>query len=473
MNSRAHFIGIGGSGLSAIATVLMERGWLVSGSDRISSPATMRLQQAGMAVFIGHRAENVTGANLVIRSSAVSSENVEVQAALAAGIPVLKRDDFLEQLIGHQKAVAVAGTHGKTTTTAMVAWLLTALGQDPSYVIGGHALNMGRNAHAGSGEYFVIEADEYDRMFLGLQPWIAVVTNIEHDHPDCFPTAIDFQMAFEAFAGRLLPDGMLLTNADDPGAALLIEKARSSGKRGFTYSLNDRSSDYFAADLCLNLLGGNQFELVRVGVSTGMIVQLSIPGVHNVSNSLAALAVIDMLDLPLEQAVKACEVFQGTGRRFEKRGEEAGVTVIDDYAHHPTEIRATLAAARARFPTRRIWAVWQPHTYSRTRTLVDAFSRAFQEADCVVVTEIFAARETLPQDGFSGEYVAHRISNQKPNTNQKVVFEPDLSEVAHMLAGSVEPGDIVLILSAGDADQISTKLLAELSGNELNNTELS
>jgi len=476
MNRRVHFIGIGGSGLSAIATVLMERGELVSGSDRQESPVTTRLQQAGMTIMIGHRPENVAGVNgevsLVIRSSAISPENIEVQAAIAAGIPVLKREDFLGQLIGQQKAIAVAGTHGKTTTTALIAWLLTALGQDPSYVIGGQALNMGKNAHAGSGEFFVIEADEYDRMFLGLQPWIAVVTNIEHDHPDCYPTAAEFQSAFEAFADRLCPGGILLANADDPGARLLIEKTRSNAKLVFTYSLYDQRAEYFAADLRPNSLGGNQFELVRQGASTGMTVQLSIPGVHNVSNSLAALAVIDLLGLPLEQAAKACEAFQGTGRRFEQRGEAAGVTLIDDYAHHPTEIRATLAAARARYPSRRIWAVWQPHTYSRTRTLIDSFSQAFQDADCVVVTDIFAAREPAPQDGFSGEVVAEKILQQRSSPNQAVIYEPDLMKAASRLAGSVKPGDVVLVLSAGDADQISARLLAELQEKGMESPDL-
>jgi UDP-N-acetylmuramate--alanine ligase len=462
MGRHVHFIGIGGTGLSAIATVLLERGETISGSDRQTSEITRRLEESGMTVYIGHRSENVAGAELVIRSSAIRDDNVEVQAARKAGIPVLKRADFLAYLTDQQRPIAVAGTHGKTTTTALITWLMNQLGRDPSYVIGSVARNLGKSAHAGKGEYFVIEADEYDRMFLGLKPWIAIVTNVEHDHPDCYPTREDFQQAFEAFVSRLVKGGTLVINIDDPGSAQLLEKSKSNKFRSFTYSLRDLSADYFAGNTQPASGGGFAFDLFIHGEKVTEKIQLKIPGLHNVSNALAALGVIDLLGLPMEKAVRACETFEGTGRRFEMRGVAGEVSIIDDYAHHPTEIRSTLAAARARYPDRRIWAVWQPHTFSRTRVLLDEFSAAFQDADKVLVTEIFAARENLPANGFSGLNAAQAISKMKESSEEIVFFEPTILDAVQFLVNGVQPGDVVLVLSAGDADQISAQLLDRL-----------
>jgi UDP-N-acetylmuramate--alanine ligase len=466
MGRHVHFIGIGGSGLSAIATILRERGEIVSGSDRQESPVTHRLREVGMIVFIGHQAENVAGADLVIRSSAVFDENVEVKAARAAGIPVLKRVDFLEQLIGSQQPIAVAGTHGKTTTTAWIAWLLRRLGFDPSFVIGGVSLNLRGNAHDGQGEYFVIEADEYDRMFLGLRPWIAVVTNVEYDHPDFYPTPGDFQQAFEAFVDRIQIGGTLLACSDDPGAASLLERSRRAGRRTLRYSVRDSQADYYARNPYPNLRGGYSFDFYRKGILVAKGVEPKIAGMHNVTNALAALGVADVLGAPLEEAVRACEDFEGTGRRFEMRGEVNGVTVIDDYAHHPTEIRATLSAARARYPGRRIWAVWQPHTYSRTRILLGSFLNAFEDADKVVITEIFAAREQPPADGFSSREVAEALAALRRNVDQTVFFEPELSGAEDFLLQALEPGDVVLVLSAGDANRISDRLVDEFGAGK-------
>ena len=463
MERHVHFIGIGGTGLSAIATVLLQRGYTVSGSDRQASPATQRLQEAGVTIFTAHRPENVIGAQLVIRSSAITDENVEVVAARSAGIPVFKRVDYLEQFTAGQLPLAVAGTHGKTTTTALVAWLLTVIGKDPSYVIGGVSKNLAGNAHAGAGPHFVIEADEYDHMFLGLRPWIAVVTNVEHDHPDCYPTPRDFEQAFEAFIDRILPGGTLLACKDDPGAASMLAYAAGRGQRSVSYSLKDGSAGYYAGNVAQTSSSGFSFDLYRSGQKAAGPIQLQVPGLHNVSNALAALAVVDLLGLPLADAAQACADFQGTGRRFELRGEINGVAVIDDYAHHPTEIRATLAAARDRFPGRRLWAVWQPHTYSRTRTLQDQFIGAFQDADRVVITEIFAAREAAPLDGYSSSQIANaiaRLPQFKPGT---VYFEPTLAGAGELLLSHVQPGDVVLVLSAGDADQISAQLLKGLA----------
>jgi UDP-N-acetylmuramate--alanine ligase len=454
--SAVHLIGIGGTGLSAIARVLLESGCQVSGSDQQLSALARSLQEAGARVFVGHRAENIQGADLVIRSSAIGDENVEVQAALQQGIPVLKRSDFLGKLMESQIGIAVAGTHGKTTTTAMIAWVLTALKQDPSFIIGGISLNLGSNAHAGSGQAFVIEADEYDRMFLGLNPKIAVVTNIEHDHPDCYPKAEDFYEAFHDFAHRLDPQGWLAACADDAGASRLAGELRGEGIRVFSYGLIPMQADYRAENVKMNSQGGHSFTASFQGKSVGKV-DLQVPGLHNVRNALAALAVAHQMELPLAAARNALNEFKGTGRRFELRGEVEGITVIDDYAHHPTEIQATLAAARSRYPERRIWAVWQPHTYSRTQTLFAAFASSFQDADGVVVTEVFASREAAQAGTFSSRQVVQAM--QHPNAH----FAGSLDEAVQFLLGQLASGDVMIVMSAGDADQISTQVLATLA----------
>ena len=454
--SAVHLIGIGGTGLSAIARVLLESGCQVSGSDQHLSPLARSLQEAGVQISVGHRAENIQGAELVIRSSAIQDDNVEVQAALRAGIPVMKRAEFLGKLMENKMGIAIAGTHGKTTTTSMIAWLLTALKQDPTYIIGGVSLNLGSNAHAGKGHAFVIEADEYDRMFLGLHPRVAAVTNIEYDHPDCYPTPEDFYSAFHDFVRGLAPQGWLAACADDPGASRLAEEARQEGYRVFTYGTTPGKADYLAQSIKVNPQGGFNFTGTYRGNSIGKV-ELQVPGAHNVRNALAALLVAHQLELPMALARKALEDFQGTGRRFEVRGEVDGVTVIDDYAHHPTEIRATLAAARVRYPQRRIWAIWQPHTYSRTQTLFGAFASAFQEADQVVITEVYASRETAQVGKFSAAQFAGAMQNQA------AFFAPRLEDAVDYLLDNLRTGDVMIVMSAGDADQISTQVLRALA----------
>ncbi|MFM8368567.1 MAG: UDP-N-acetylmuramate--L-alanine ligase [Chloroflexota bacterium] len=459
--THVHFIGIGGSGLSAIARLLKESGYEVTGSDQSLSPFAVELQSIGVQVYIGHHPRNIAGAEMVIRSSAIKDENPEVKAALLAGIPVYKRSDFLGRLMENKIGIGIAGTHGKTTTTAMIAWMLYALKRDPSFIAGGTLNNLKVNAHAGSGDAFVIEADEYDRMFLGLKPRIEVVTNLEHDHPDCFPTFEDMHSAFEGFVDLLPPDGTLIACAEDDGAATLIAHARRKKLSVVSYSLQGEmtinSPQWVQARTVKpNENGGFDFSVMtNMGSMTNAFkVSLQVPGEHNVRNALAALSVAAVMGLPMQKAADALGQFTGTGRRFEVRGEPKGVLLVDDYAHHPTEIRATLAGARARYPERRIWAVWQPHTYSRTQTLLYEFSRAFSDADEVLVTEIYASREAK-QEFSSAEVVA-----SMPHTSAR--YSGSIGDTKKYLLEHLRFNDVVIVLSAGDADQITAALLKEL-----------
>ena len=462
-----HFIGIGGTGLSAIARVLLESGYTVSGSDRSLSPMAKSLQAEGARIYIGHEAANVEGAQVVVRSSAVPDDNVEVLAALQKGIPVMKRSEFLSSLMDNHFVLAVAGTHGKTTTTAMIAWMLTCLGQQPSFIVGSVLNNLKTNARAGNGRAFVIEADEYDRMFLGLKPNLAVVTNIEHDHPDCYPTPEDFFQAFSLFASQVVKGGTLLVCANDAQAVRLAQLAEGRGQRVLSYAIREpglksygRPADYVADSLITDQAGGMRFD--AYGSLPGRkfelhpAASLRVPGKHNVQNALAAIAVAHQMQLSVEEACRALSEFTGTGRRFEVRGEVNGITVIDDYAHHPTEIRATLSAARLRYPASKLWVVWQPHTYSRTRILLADFSSAFEQADHVIVTDIFAAREQPPEDGFS----SRQVVNAMIHADARLIA--DLAQVSVYLVDRLTAGDVLLVLSAGDADQVSLQVLEQL-----------
>ncbi len=450
-----HLVGIGGTGLAPIARVLAERGYQVSGSDQALSPLARELSAAGIEIHIGHEAANIAGADLIVRSSAVSEHNPEVAAALASGIPVMKRSEFLGLLLSDDLPLAVAGTHGKTTTTAMLAWVMTALGEEPSYIIGGTARNLGRNARAGKGKWFVIEADEYDYMFLGIHPQAAIVTTMEYDHPDCFPTQEAYREAFEKFTGSLRAGGTLIVNAENPLTSGLID-CLPEGCQAHRFG---QGGDYSLTDLRVNAAGGTSFTAL-LPWGGEVAVDLQLPGRHNAMNALAVLALISALGLPLQRAAAALAEFNGVGRRFEQRGEAGGVTVIDDYGHHPTEIQATLAGARARFGDRRIWAVWQPHTYSRTRTLLKEFSASFQDANEVIVTEIYPSRETVATIS-SREVVA-----AMPHTSCR--YAETLQDAVNMLVKNLRSGDVVIVFSAGDADQISTEVLKTLGKVEQN-----
>ena len=454
-----HLIGIGGTGLSAIARVLLERGYTVSGSDQNYSPLAEAVDRAGAQVFVGHAPGQIQDAELVIRSSAVPEDNPEVQAARGSGIPVLTRKEFLPRLMTDQQVIAVAGSHGKTTTTAMLAWVLSRLEQDPSFIVGGVVENLGVNARAGDGPHFVIEADEYDYMFLGLRPDLALVTNVEHDHPDMFPSPGDFHQAFVDFIANLDSRGALILCGEDPGARAL-QLPRPSGQRRYLYG-RTKAMDYRVKEPRWVPGEGMSFELVKhSAVGEVFPVKLSLPGLHNVLNAAGALAACDVLGLPLSKAAEALAEFQGSGRRFEILGEYNQVILIDDYGHHPTEIKATLHAARQRFPEQRLWVVWEPHTYSRIKTLVDGFAGAFQEADRLLVTKVYAAREKKPA-GFSIQDVMDRIAHPAGE------YCRSFRDVLQALESRLRPADVVIVFSAGDAVEINQRLADRLQGNSI------
>ena len=443
--THVHLIGIGGTGISSIARVLLEKGYTVSGSDRILSPLALDLMQAGATVFEGHAAGNILGADLVVRSSAIADDNIEVNAARDAGIPVQKRAEFLNTLLNDYQTLAVAGSHGKTTTSTMLAWSLDQLGKQPGFILGGVSSNLGINARAGAGAYFVIEADEYDYMFLGLHPTVILITNVEYDHPDCFPTLEDYRSAFKSFVTQLKPGGTLVTNADQEGAASLRTELPAHTSC-ISYGLTT-AADMMACDLHINENGGFSFDVFNNARQILLAhVELRVPGEHNVRNALSVLAVHYILGNSLPEVANALSTFTGSGRRFEVIGEVNGITIIDDYAHHPTKIKATLAAARTRYPGRRIIAVWQPHTYSRTQALEDDFAASFTDADEVIITGIYASREK--ERPYSMQQLLNKISGSA------VRHIADLPGVTAYLAQNLQPGDVMIVLSAGDADRV-------------------
>ncbi len=451
-----HLVGIGGAGLSAIAGVLLDEGYVVSGSDQQASAATEQLAARGASIVIGHAPANVGGSNLVVASSAIQADNVEIAQARQLGIPVVKRAELLGCMMAGRVGVAVAGAHGKTTTTAMIAQSLLETGQDPTFIVGGVIAGLGLNARAGKGP-FVVEADEYDRMFLGLRPRVSVVTNVDHDHPDCYPTFDAMFDAFSQFVARLPDDGVLVACWDNPAARQLGELWQAQNRPTILYGMS-KGASWQAVDVQSNLAGGSDFVVInlldskRRGGQTVGLVRLRVPGAHNVVNALAALAVLDRLGVPFDKARDSLREFLGVGRRFEVKGEVDGVVVVDDYAHHPSEIRATLAAARARFAGRKVWAIFQPHTYSRLKAFLPAFASAFNDADHVIVTAVFAARERDTLDVSGADVVAHA-------NHRDARYIPDLGDAAAFLMDHIYPGDVIITLSAGDGNLVGQMVL--------------
>jgi UDP-N-acetylmuramate--alanine ligase len=449
-----HFVGIGGAGMSGIARIMLARGMRVSGSDAKESVALAALRTLGAEVFVGHDPSHVGDADTVVVSTAIRDRNPELLEARSRGLRIIHRAGALASLMVGHRSVAVAGTHGKTTTTSMLTVAIQRCGADPSFAIGGNLNESGANAHNGSGDVFVAEADESDGSFLLYSPYAAIVTNVEADHLDHYGTPEAVAAAFDAFSRRILPDGFLVTCADDPGTRTLADAARGRGVDVRTYG-EAPDADLRLVDLWLQGLGSS-FEPVLRGRRLGPV-RLPLPGRHNALDAAAALTVGLGLDFPLDRLREGLESFTGTRRRFELKGTVGGVRVFDSYAHHPTELRADLEAAREVVGTGRVVVVFQPHLYSRTKFFAEDFGAALGLADEVVVMDVYAARED-PVPGVTGALVAAAV----PLPPQQVLFEPSWSAVAGRLADRAKPGDLVLTCGAGDVTMIGPEVLARL-----------
>ncbi len=448
---RVHFIGIGGIGMSGIAEVLHNLGYEVSGSDARTSDVTERLQRLGVTVHAGHAAENVAGADVVVTSSAIRPDNPEVVAAERQNVPLIPRAEMLAELMRMKYGVAVGGSHGKTTTTSMVATILHEAGLDPTAVIGGRLDRFESNAKLGKGELLVAEADESDGSFLLLSPTVAVVTNIDAEHLDHYGTMDDLFKAFRDFANKVPFYGLAVLSHDHPNVQRIMPEIR---RRYVTYGRNVHA-DFRATGIRLGSFG-SEFQVVR-GATTLGEVRLPIPGVHNVDNALAAIAVATELDVPFETTAKALGSFGGVRRRFETKGIVAGVRVVEDYGHHPAEIRATLAAARTLEP-KRIVTLFQPHRYTRTRDLFGDFMSCFNESDVLALTDIYPAGEE-PIPGVTSERLAEAIRAG----HRDVHWVPDKYTLPDRIEPELEPGDLVLLLGAGDINKLAAPILERLA----------
>ncbi|WP_199618516.1 UDP-N-acetylmuramate--L-alanine ligase [Paenibacillus alkalitolerans] len=447
-----HFIGIGGYGMSAIARVLLEMGYHVSGSDVAQQELTEKLAAKGAKVYIGHEAKHVEGADLVVYTTAAAKDNVERTAAEALNIPVIHRSQMLARLLNAKKGVAVAGAHGKTTTSSMIALVMEKCGIDPTYIIGGEIMNVGNNAKAGKGDYVVAEADESDGSFLQYQPAIAVITNIEADHLEYYDGSFEkLKSAYARFLNQVKEGGKAVVCTDD---SVVTELLASSKTDCITYGI-EQAADYVAEDVRLGDRKA-EFSVVRAGVKLGRV-ELSVPGKHNVYNALATMIVALEAGLPFVEAAAALKEFRGAKRRFQVLGDVNGVIVIDDYAHHPTEIVATIAAAKV--TGKRIIAVFQPQRYTRTFFLLDQFSRAFPEADEVIVVDIYSPEGEHQIEGVSAAKLSELI---RQNSNANVRHISTKEEVLEFLKGYVKSGDLVLTMGAGDIWKVAKELAAAL-----------
>ncbi|HEV2915499.1 MAG TPA: UDP-N-acetylmuramate--L-alanine ligase [Pyrinomonadaceae bacterium] len=446
-----HFVGIGGIGMSGIAEVLCNLGFRVSGSDLRSSSVTKRLQKLGVECTEGHRAENVGDAHVVVRSTAVRDDNPEIIEARHRSIPVIPRAEMLAELMRLKPhSVAVAGSHGKTTTTSMVATVLGHAELDPTFVVGGVVHAYGSNARLGKGDLMVVEADESDRSFLMLTPTIAVVTNIDREHMDHYKDMTDVRDSFEDFVNKVPFYGAAVLCLDDPHVQAVIPRVQ---RRRVTYGLSAQA-DISAHGIRFNGEFGSSFSVWRAGSSVGEV-SLRVPGLHNVYNSLAAIAVGLELEVPFAQIAEGLGEFTGAERRFQNKGEEAGVLVIDDYGHHPTEIKATLAAAKIGSSGRRMVVLFQPHRYSRTKDLMEEFARSFNNADVLFVSDIYAASED-PLDGITSEVLTDAI---KRYGHKNAHYIGALDKAAGVLRSQVRDGDLVITLGAGPVYRAGEQLL--------------
>jgi len=463
---RVHFVGIGGIGMSGIAEVLLNLGYQVSGSDLRTSPVTDRLDKLGAAVFAGHSPDHIAGADVVIVSSAVTRDNVEVTAAHGRHVPVIQRAEMLAELMRLKYGIAVGGMHGKTTTTSMVAAVLAAGGLDPTVVVGGRVDAMGSNARLGKSQYLVAEADESDRSFLKLSPILAVVTNIDREHMDCYRDMKDVRKTFREFMDRVPFYGMVVACNDNEELRRLLPSVE---RRILTYGARADSDFQIKNVRCApqeHSAALSSFYVSYQGYDLGEF-DLRVPGEHNVENATAAIAVGIGLDIPINQIREALAHFNGVDRRFQRIGTANGVTVIDDYGHHPTEIRATLAAAR-QCGFARVHVIFQPHRYTRTQLLLDEFSTAFGDADSLLVLDIYPANEpSIP--GVSGELLAQRVS---AISGQKALYMSSSSDAVARAVSTTQPGDMILTLGAGNVWQLGTRLLEALESRRANNNML-
>jgi UDP-N-acetylmuramate--alanine ligase len=457
---QVHFVGIGGIGMSGIAEVLLNLGYRVSGSDLKSSPVTQRLAGLGAAVFEGHRSENIAGAEVVVTSSAISAENPEVIEAHRVHVPVIQRAEMLAELMRLKYGIAIAGMHGKTTTTSMVAAVLAGGGLDPTVVVGGRVDAMGSNARLGKSQYLVAEADESDRSFLKLSPILSVVTNIDREHMDCYRNMRDVKKTFLEFMDRVPFYGMVVVCNDDPMLRRLLPQAQ---RRTVTYGTK-RGSDFLIqteknSGQAIAHGDGQPLSRFRVNYRKKDLGEftLHVPGLHNILNATAAIAVGVGLDIPVEAIRSGLDQFRGVDRRFQLRGRASGISVIDDYGHHPTEIRATLAAAR-QCGFRKVHVVFQPHRYTRTRDLMEEFTTAFADADSLFVLDIYAASEK-PIEGISGEALAQVIREKGGRDAQ---YAPSFAGALSAVTSVAHDGDMILTLGAGNVSHLAPMILDKL-----------
>jgi UDP-N-acetylmuramate--alanine ligase len=455
VHRHVHMVGIGGIGMAAIAHVLLEMGVTVSGSDQAASEVTSKLAQSGATVYIGHRQQQVTGASVVVVSTAIPPNNVEVQAAKAAGIPVWHRSQMLAEILNVKYGIAIAGAHGKTTITSMLSWVLYQCGMEPTFVIGGTLPGLG-GAHYGTGPMVVAEADESDRSFLCYRPRVAVVSSIEADHLEYYDG--QFSRLVETFqqflSNVVVPDGLAILCADDKNLVDIGEKLSCQ----VTWYGRHETADYRVLQIKTNGKG-TCFQVSERGELLGEFT-LAIPGEHNVMNALAVIAICRHLGLHVAGIAAALASFPGAKRRFQIIYEHNNITVVDDYAHHPSEIKATIKAARRGWPNSRLIAVFQPQRYTRTHFLMNDFARAFGETDLVVLTQIYSPPPEEPIPGVSGERLAQLVQMNEPNLPVRYIAER--SELAPYLYGEVRPGDIVLIMGAGDIWRTSQELAEKL-----------
>ncbi|MGW8443043.1 UDP-N-acetylmuramate--L-alanine ligase [Paenibacillus sp. S33] len=456
-SEHVHFIGIGGYGMSAIARVMLEMGYTVTGSDVASQELTEKLAAKGAKIYIGHTPEHIAGADIVVYSTALSRDNVERVAAEELNIPTLHRSQMLARLLNERKGIAVAGAHGKTTTSSMIALVMERCNVDPTYIIGGEITNLGTNAKAGKSEFVVAEADESDGSFLQYHPWQGIVTNIEADHLENYDGDFNrLKSAYVQFLSQIRPDGAAIVCADDQNIREMLPQLQT---RVITYGV-EHEADYMATDI---QLGDRRlsFTMSRKGTALGTI-ELSVPGKHNMYNAMATVISCLEAGIPFDQIAATIVEFHGAKRRFQVLGESNDILIIDDYAHHPTEIEATISAARA--TGKRIIAVFQPQRYSRTFFLLDAFSRAFSEANEVIITDIYSPAGEKQIEGVHSSKLVDLIVQ---NSNANAIYLPTKEAVIEELKDRLQPGDLVLTMGAGDIWKAGDALARHLRGQQV------